>query len=232
MNPHAPFIDFHNHNIWHSDDVIEVVSVHDSQVKKRVYYTVGYHPWWTEDLLSEKNLDMMRSSYISDPYCLGLGEFGLDSLKGPGLDIQEENFRKQIRIANEVSSPVVIHCVRAYDRIIRLRKELGKTDWVIHGFVRNKILARQLIDAGFYLSVAPCERMKLVFEEMLAYVPMDRIFIETDSEFTLNIQQRYTIFAQIREVDVTTLKMQLFDNFKTFYTFKWAYLTGLKEQNC
>lgn len=230
--PDVPFIDFHNHNIWHTDDVIEVVSVHDSQEKKKVFYTLGFHPWWTENLLSLDQLDLMRSAYLNDPYCLGLGEFGLDNLKGASLDIQKDIFCQQINVANEVSAPVVVHCVRAYDRIIRLRKELGKTLWVIHGYVRNRILARQLIDAGFYLSVAPHDRMKPVFEDMLVYVPLDRVFLETDSEFTMNIQQRYTIFAEIRKMDVTTLKLQLFDNFKTFYANKWKHLTGSKGLNC
>ena len=70
--------------------------------------------------------------------------------------------------------------------------------------------------------------MKPVFEEMLAYVPMDRILLKPIVNLP-NIQQRY-IFLPKSEGDVAALKMQLFDNFKTFYTFKWAYLTGLKNR--
>lgn len=66
-------------------------------------------------------------------------------------------FIQQIQIANQSKSPIVIHCVRAFDRMLRLRKRYGETPWVVHGFVRNKTLAGQVLDSGMYISVAPHE---------------------------------------------------------------------------
>ena len=222
-----PFIDFHNHSRWNRGaDIIEVTSIHGLQKKDYSFYTFGYHPWWTLDLLSDEELTAMSTKYLNDPLCLGLGEFGLDNLKGASIDVQEQIFSQQISIANNVKSPVIIHCVRAYDRLIRLRREFGQTPWTVHGFVRNKILAGQLLDAGMNLSVAPHHERGPSFVEMIAYVPMENVFIETDSDFSMNITDRYTIFAAIKKMDVQDVQEILYSNFITFYKDKWKHHIG------
>ncbi len=222
-----PYIDFHNHSKWHDDGVIEVVSIHGNQEKKLKYYTIGYHPWWTDIKLHKDQLDLIRQKYIEDKFCLGIGEFGLDKLKGSDLNHQEEIAIQQIMLANELKAPVIIHCVRAYDRLIKLKKNYGQTPWVIHGYMRNKILASQVLDAGISLSVAPYMNMKSTFIDMLQFIPLDRLFLETDSDFNLNIIERYRIFATLRKMGLEPLKTQLYQNFVTFYKDKWKYHSGL-----
>ncbi|MCZ2100297.1 MAG: TatD family hydrolase [Chitinophagales bacterium] len=226
----TPYIDFHNHSIWHQPDVIEVVSIHGLQQKNKKYYTIGYHPWWTEQPLTESQLDVLETAYANDPYCLGIGEFGLDKLKGANLDMQAIIMEQQLKIASKHHAPIVLHCVRSFERALVLRKKYDNFPWVNHGFVRNKILAKQVLDAGIHLSLAPHLRMTPVFEAMLKYVPLDRIFIETDSEFHVNIQDRYRIFAEIRQMSVDEIKEIVFDNFTKFYSDKWKYHGGLNEQ--
>jgi TatD DNase family protein len=226
-----PFIDFHNHSEWHGEKVIEVVSIHNNQDKKARFYTIGFHPWWTEKLLDESQLNFLKVKYISDQHCLGLGEFGLDNLKGAPLDLQEATAIQQIKLANELKAPVILHCVRAYDRLIRLKKDFGQTPWVVHGYMRNKILARQLLDAGMKLSVAPQLQMKDSFLEMMQYIPITHVFLETDSDFRLNITERYRIFASLKKMGIEPLKAQLYQNFKTFYQEKWKYQSGWSAQH-
>lgn len=221
-----PYIDFHNHSMWNGGDTIEVVSIHGAQQKECRYFTIGHHPWWAVDVLPIDSLALMESAYMEDKRCLGLGEFGLDSLKGVALDIQEEIFIQQITLANALNAPVVIHCVRAFDRMLRLRKRYGRTPWVVHGFVRNKILAGQILDAGMSLSVAPHSRMTPVFVEMLQFLPIDAVFLETDSDFSMNIIDRYAIFATLKGMDVDLLKAQMYHNFTKFYKEKWKYHVG------
>ncbi len=221
-----PIIDFHTHSQREQNEIIEVLSLHPGKIKDKKYYTIGYHPWWTLDKLSLDELNVLKSAFLDDPFCLGLGEFGLDNLKGAAIDLQEDIFIQQLTIANEVNAPVVIHCVRAFDRLLRIKHSIGKTDWVVHGFVRNKTLAKQILDQGIYLSLAPHEQMNPVFEEMLKYVPLDRIFIETDSETSLNISQRYCIFAALRNLSVEEIQKQLYTNFYHFYSSKWKYHIG------
>lgn len=226
-----PFIDFHNHSNWHGSEVIEVVSIHDHQDKNAKFYTIGFHPWWTEKLLDESQLNFIKEKYLADKNCLGIGEFGLDKLKGAPLELQEEIAIQQIKIANELKAPVILHCVRAYDRLIRLKKAFGQTPWVVHGYMRNKILAQQLLDSGMMLSVAPQEQMQASFIEMMLYVPIEHIFLETDSDSRINITERYRIFAALKKMDINPLKEQLYQNFKTFYQEKWKYQSGWNVQH-
>jgi TatD DNase family protein len=168
----------------------------------------------------------MSEHYTKNPFCLGLGEFGLDNLKGAEIDVQVAIFIQQIQIANQLKSPVIVHCVRAFDRLLRLRKQYGETPWVVHGFVRNKTLAKQVLDSGMYISVAPHEKLSISFRETLQYLPLDRIFLETDSDFALNIRERYRIFAALREIDVQDFKEQMYQNFITFFCDKWKHHIG------
>ncbi len=169
--------------------------------------------------------------YSAFDTCLGLGELGFDQLKGPALSVQDIIFRQQISLANDLQAPVVIHCVRAFDRLLQARRQVGQTDWVVHGFVRNRILAKQLLDQGLYLSLAPHHRMHQSFADMLKFVPLDRIFLETDSDYRLGISERYHIFASLRSMDMLALRAQLYLNFTLFYSTKWQHLTGSSAPN-
>jgi TatD DNase family protein len=222
----APFIDFHTHSKRESDEVIEVISLHDSQQKSSRYYTIGFHPWWSENRLTSENLAFLNDKYLNDSQCLGIGECGMDNLKGAHLDIQEELFVQQIEVANALNAPMVIHCVRVFDRVIRLKKTIGKTPWVVHGFVRNKILATQLLDSDIYLSVAPSLHMSKPFEDTLKSLPLDRVFIETDSETSVNIAARYALFCSIGNHEMEEVKEQIFINFQQFYRNKWKHHFG------
>lgn len=227
-----PYIDFHTHSEWNGDDTLEVVSIDCNKMKQAKYYTIGYHPWWISGKLSVEQILILQNTYMNDPRCLGIGECGLEILKGMPIGVQEDVFLQQIDIANALNAPMVIHCVRAFDRVLHMKKTYGKTPWVIHGFVRNKILAKQVLDTGCYLSVAPSQKMAPTFYETLAYLPSDRFFIETDSDFSLDIKKRYAILAKLRNCKTDQLKDTIFSNFAKFYSEKWKYHTGWKEPIC
>lgn len=218
------YIDFHTHR-WHQNmDVVEILSLHGAQSRDKQGFTIGFHPWWTNSLLSDDQLMLLKTFYEQESSCLALGECGLDKLKGSNLTLQEAIFIQQLELANQLHAPVVIHCVRAFDRILRLRKTYGLTPWVVHGFVRNKVLAKQVLDAGMFVSVAPHENMSMPFRETLEYLPMDRFFIETDSDTSSSIQERYVLMATLKRINVETLKLQMIENTATFCGRKWAFL--------
>jgi TatD DNase family protein len=219
-------IDFHTHRVRETEPLIEVISLHGDQDRPYQFCTRGYHPWWTDQMLNNEQLDFLVRSYRDDDHCLGIGECGLDNLKGAPLDIQEKILIQHIEIANNLGAPMIIHCVRAYDRMIRLHKQYARTPWVVHGYARHAILAQQIIDEGIYLSLAPHDRMAPTYIETLRSVPMDRIFLETDSDASHNISERYQIFATLREMDITDLIEEIQTNFSNFFNQKWQHLNG------
>ncbi|MBL0099741.1 MAG: TatD family hydrolase [Saprospiraceae bacterium] len=194
----VPYIDFHTHSLRQAD-TIEVVSLHNDQQKVVKLYTIGFHPCWTTSLLTDLQLTYLAQKFTSDANCLGIGECGLDHLKGTTLDIQEEIFLRQILVANHLNAPVIIHCVRTFDRLLSMRKKYGHTPWAVHGFVRNKILAKQILDAGICISVAPHPKMNSTFEDTLSYLPIDKIFWRQTVTF-LQISKKDIVFLQRCEV--------------------------------
>ena len=214
------YIDFHTHKPIYSNDpqVIEIISAHKKVKYENEYYTIGHHPWWIEKALTEPEINNLTQN-LPNKFCLGIGECGLDKLKGASKEIQEEVFYQQIQVANENNVPLIIHCVRQYDQILHFRKQYGKTPWVIHGFRRIQQLAKSLLDQGIKMSVSPFENMNQSFKEMLEYSPLNGFFIETDSDFSLNIKERYAIMAALKKVDEVHLQESMIKNLITF--FKW-----------
>lgn len=215
------YIDFHTHKPIYSTDsnVLEVISMHKTVKYEGEYFTVGHHPWWTNEPLSEADLLNMEI-LLANKYCLGIGECGLDKLKGASKEIQEEVFYQHIILANKHNVPLIVHCVRQYDQVLNLKKKYGKTPWVIHGFRRNQQLAKSLIDQGFMLSVSPFERMNDSFIEMLQFLPAESYFLETDSEYSLTIMERYQLMAELKKVDLEGLKTQMKLNFDGFFGWR------------
>lgn len=219
------YIDFHTHKYRAESPTIEVASIHPGKQFADGLYTVGYHPWWAHEQLTIAELNLLRDKLVEDPKCLALGECGLDKLKGTNKILQNEIFGQQIALANELGAPLIVHCVRMYDDLLQWKKSIN-TKVVVHGFIRNKILAKSLLDAGFLLSIAPSGKMSQAFTETIKYLPDDRFFIETDSSIWHNIEERYAIAAQLRQTTVENLQKHLFNNFNQFFSWKWNITIG------
>lgn len=212
------YLDFHTHGIRKPEDpnFVEIVSIHLGQDKDFVHYTIGMHPWWTSSVLTPDQKETI-SSHLKHPKCLALGEVGLDKLKGPEMELQIEILSNQLSIAEQLQKPVVIHCVRAIDQLLNVKKDFPQiANWCIHGYSRHAQLAKQLIDQGFYLSIMPgLPDHKLA--SLLSAIPLDKLFLETDSFPHLSIEQIYLQVAGKLDLSVDRLKQQMMQNAKEFF---------------
>lgn len=142
-------------------------------------YSIGVHPW-EADRFNEKAL----IEAASNPLVKAIGETGIDMLRGPEPDVQEAVFRRHAELSETLRLPLIIHCVKAYDRIMAIRREIKpEQPWIIHGFRGKPQLARQLLNAGFHISLGP--RFN---PETARIVPGDRLHIETDDS-TASIEE-------------------------------------------
>jgi TatD DNase family protein len=90
--------------------------------------------------------------------------------------VQTNIFLHHVELSERLEKPLTIHCVRAFDRMLMLRKQLRPTQpWVIHGFRGKPELAQQLLAAGFDLSFGT-----LFNAESFNLCPPERRFTETD----------------------------------------------------
>ena len=216
----TPFIDFHTHRLRHaeSDEFVEILSINFGENKVKNLYTIGFHPWSCGENFSEPNLDAVSQIFEDDEKCLGWGECGLDKLIDCDATNQLLIFEQQLDRANRLECSIVIHCVRAYDTLLKLKPNYPKIkNWVIHGYARHEILAKTLMNAGFYLSIAPHEKSSLGLLKTMREMPIDRLFLETDSASWLDIRHIYELVSKERKMDLDDLKRQVIENCKNFF---------------
>lgn len=137
-------------------------------------YSVGIHPW---DAASATEADFERlEALASHTSVVAIGETGIDALRGGPIEVQEAVFRRHAAISEAVGKPLIIHSVRATDKMIALRRELGPAQrWIIHGFRGKPQLAAQLVRAGFDISLG--EKFNPGVPDA---VPRERLHRETD----------------------------------------------------
>jgi TatD DNase family protein len=211
------FINFHDHGSITAKGVfsVENILVHEGRTPSSKYgivNSVGAHPWFLND--DNFELHMLK---VKDMACsknvVAIGETGFDKLKGPSIDLQRKAFEKHFELAEELSKPLIIHCVKAWPEIIEEKKRLKPlTPWVIHGFKGKKELAQELTDKGFYLSAWVEWAIRPVSSDTLNSMPPDRLFIETDG-FDIGVEPVYTVVAGYLGITVEKLKAQVFRNY-------------------
>ncbi|HPF94489.1 MAG TPA: TatD family hydrolase, partial [Tenuifilaceae bacterium] len=120
-------INFHTHTPSSIEKVLSVVSLEPKQFKPEAitqssnqFATVGFHPWSIAD--GSPNYDELSKMLMSCK-TIGLGEVGLDKLKGPKLKFQFKLFKKQLKIAEKLSKPVIVHWFKAWNEIIPIKKK-------------------------------------------------------------------------------------------------------------
>ena len=113
--------------------------------------SVGFHPWEAPPTDAEwRRLEELARA----PETLMIGEAGVDRLRGFGaVEEQAALLLRHAALAEETARPLVVHCVRAADVLLRLRREARpRQPWIVHGFRGGEAQARQLLAAGLHLS--------------------------------------------------------------------------------
>lgn len=159
--------------------------------------SVGVHPD-TEGLTEPSVQDLVERAAL--PRVVAIGETGLDyygmeDRKGgrtiADLEWQRERFRTHIRAAQQVRKPLVIHTRSASEDTLRLLREEGENGGadaaggVFHCFTESMEVARAALDLGFYISFSGIITFKKAqdLRDVAAFVPEDRLLIETDSPY-------------------------------------------------
>lgn len=113
--------------------------------------SVGIHPWWITPEW-EKDFEHVKH-WSSLPQVKWIGETGLDKTKGPSLALQKKVFIEHALLSEKVNKPLLIHCVKAIDELLVIKKALKPQQiWIFHGFRGKPQQMQQLLHAGFHLS--------------------------------------------------------------------------------
>jgi TatD DNase family protein len=143
----------------------------------------GLHPWFIASRTSDW-ISRLESILKDTPG--GVGEIGLDHwIKNRNDSEQEEVFRKQIELAIRLKRPAMIHCVRAWERLLSILNEYSPMpiSILIHAYSGSTELIQPLVNLGAYFSVSGSVfyEKNVSRRETVKHIPEDRILIETDS---------------------------------------------------
>ena len=213
------YIDIHTHNkhSYHSILSIKNVIIGIDRMPAKGWFSAGIHPWYIDD-----NFLHRLEKLIMQPHCLAIGECGLDFmpaiLKQHSLQKQEQFFLIQADLAEQYQKPLIIHCVKCFNKLLALKKSFKpKTPWIIHGFAKNSALAKQLTGAGFYLSFGAHLFNSEKNCKALQDVPDNRFFLETDEQTTYDIKNIYRKASTVKHIDLIKLQKQIENNFKKIF---------------
>jgi TatD DNase family protein len=207
------FINLHTHRFTNNPKVLEVTNQYplefDATIPK---YSIGIHPWHIKKENVEKELNIIHEKLQLNE-CLALGECGLDKRIEIDFGFQEEVFKQQIELVQNINKPIILHCVSAYDEVIRIKKEMEiKNPMIIHGFSKNWPIAEMLLKNGFYISFGKYLLRNPELESVFVKVPNDKFLLETDM-IEENIEEVYTFAAKFKKNSIEDIKEQVWKNF-------------------
>lgn len=182
------------------------------------YFSIGIHPWnIKEDNQWHKQLEILER-YITATNFLAVGEAGLDKAITTDIKLQTDVFVAQIYLSEQYRKPMIIHCVRAYDEILRINKQLKpKMTWIIHGYNSSVEMAMQLTNQNIMLSFGkslfnPSSKASDVIQKLSD----GKYFLETDDDKTL-IEAVYQRGADLRKTSIEDLKIVQNNNFRKVF---------------
>jgi TatD DNase family protein len=215
----AVYFDVHTHSLGSQPMAIYNVMLANppqSMIPKG-YFSAGIHPW-DIPLFQSKWLNELEA-LCKHPDLLAIGEAGLDRLRGGPIEAQYEVFEAQVRMSIKHKLPLVLHCVKAHDEVLKIlfRQEVQQPI-IFHGFQSGWKQAVKLLDHGMSLSFGkallnPLHPAAEVFKKS----PSERVFLETDT-YLGGIASIYEAAAKLWQLPVEAVAERIYINVN--HTFK------------
>jgi TatD DNase family protein len=232
-----------------SKAAVELAQFHDG-----LYAAVGLHPIHTtashhdvqelgeggKEFTSRGeiiDLDSYRK-LANDPKTVAIGECGLDyyRLDPDSAAKQMKTFETMIDLANEVNKPLMLHIRNgsgksAYNDAFSILKDRAKVKGNLHFFAGSIEEAKPFLDMGYSFSFTGVITFARNYDDVIKYIPLDRIMSETDCPFVTPAPYRgkrnepsYVIevvkaLARIRGEDENKVQGQIMANAQRFFHF-------------
>ncbi len=199
-----------------------------------VYAAVGFHPSdcgsWNEDSLSQLR------ALSAHPKVRAIGEIGLDYYweDNPPKEIQHQVFHQQMELAQEQKLPVIIHDREAHHDCLEVVKAHPQVHGVYHCYSGSLEDAKTLVKLGWMLSFTGVVTFKNARKslEVLQWMPMEHIMIETDSPYltpepfrgkrndSSKVYRVAETIAQVKGLDPDEVARITLENGKRFFSIE------------
>lgn len=169
-----------------SVEVATLDKVLDTALKnENLYAMIGIFPTEAKTYtpeIEEKLRDMAKNFKIK-----AVGEIGLDYYWDKSfVELQKEVFVKQIKLANELNLPIVVHDREAHKDSFDLLKEYNKNSKVLfHCFSGSVEFMRECVKQGWYIAIGGVVTFKnaIKMKDVAKTVPLEYLVLETDSPY-------------------------------------------------
>lgn len=196
----------------------------------RIRLAFGHHPWFLPP--TEPDLTSLQAMLSACPQCIALGEIGLDFHSGnkskASPELQQRWFEAQLALASEYQLPVIVHAVKAHDRVLALLKHYPDVRGVVHAFLGPYQQAMAYLDKGWYLGCGSLILKSAKTRDAFARIPAEHILLETDAPDMrpvqpdhdnplLDLLQTADCLAQARAQSVAALMEQTSANVRRLF---------------
>ena len=196
-----------------------------------LYASVGSHPDSANEV-NEEVLEEYRKLCKLSEKVKAIGEIGLDYYyEDIPREIQQNAFRMQMALAQELDLPVIVHERDAHNDGLAIVKEFPRVKGVFHCYSGSAEMARQLVNLGWYIGFTGVLTFKNARKavETAAAIPLDRIVLETDCPFMAPepfrgkrnhpgyLYRMAEKLAEIRGISLEEVHTATFENGKRLY---------------
>ena len=194
-----------------------------------IYGALGIHPENANEFNDDVENEII-SLINKNKKIIAIGEIGLDYYweENPSKEVQKEVFRRQMKLAEKLNLPVVIHDRDAHGDTLEILKEFPKVKGIVHCFSGSVEFAMECIKLNYYIGIGGVVTFKNAKKlvEVVNKIPLDRILVETDSPYMTPSPYRgkrnksdyisYIIeqIAKIKELDPNVVNLTVNDNFR------------------
>ncbi len=228
---------------------------------EHVWVAIGLYPGHTvpssrdedEYGISEKNDIIPAESFDFDFFkklaeskkVVAVGECGLDLLYADTeekMEIQKKEFVKQIKFAEEIGKPLMIHCRDLYKELVEILVANSRLPIahppVIHSFRGTTEEANMFLKLGCYFTFGgvitfPPKKNGILYADVIKEIPIDRLLSETDAPWVAPVPYRgkrnepaYVVevvkkLAEIKNILEETMRERILENTHRAFRIKF-----------
>lgn len=186
--------------------VVTYTDIHTHHPREGVLspLTIGVHPWKAERLLSLPDFAVAEI----------IGETGIDRACEVNIEAQAQLFEQHLMAAERLGKPIVLHVVKAFEEVMNILANYNIESVVFHGFIGSLEQATRAIERGYYLSFGERSLRSPKTCKVVEQIPLERLFIETDDNTEICIEELYKRVAAMRDISIEELAAQLMENYE------------------